>query len=103
MLLVLVALAVSILVVAVVFVLSFVDVAFGTAQGEPAPSSGTFGWRSPLVLGKRLSDWASGVAQTRTARALRNRRTAADVHELVGALHEGATLAISQAWQKSDA
>ena len=63
MLLVLVVLAVSVVAVAVVFILSFVDVAFGTAQGEPAPSAGTSNWHPPLVLGKRLFNWASGVVR----------------------------------------
>ena len=103
MLLVLLVIAVSVLVVAVVFALSFVDVAFGTAQGESVPSAGATRWHPPLVSGKRLANWASGVAEASTARTLRDRRTAVVIHELVGALHEGATLAIDQTWQKSDA
>lgn len=100
MLIVLVSLAVCVLAVAALVVLMFVDVAFEKTLTAALPFSGARNWRPPLVLGQRLRDWASQVAEANTARKLRNRRDAGAALELVGDLHEGATMAIDQPWQK---
>ena len=101
MLIVLVSLAVCVLVVAALVAMMFVDVAFQKPQAALLPFSGARSWRAPLVLGQRLRDWASQVAEANTARKIRSRRDAQSALELVGELHAGATQAIDQPWQKT--
>jgi hypothetical protein len=100
MLIVLVSLVVCVLVVAALVGLMFVDVAFKNPQAAALPLAGARNWRPPLLLGQRLREWAAQVAEANTARKIRNRRDAAAALELVGELHEGATRAIDQPWQK---
>lgn len=100
MLIVLVSLAVCVLVVAALVSLMFVDVAFQKTLPTGLPVQGARNWRPPLVLGRRLREWASQVAEANATRKIRDRRDAVAVLEMVGELHAGATLAIEQPWQK---
>ncbi|MBS0261686.1 MAG: hypothetical protein JSS02_06975, partial [Planctomycetes bacterium] len=65
MFIVLVALAVSLLVVFAIFTLMFCDVAFGPAQTAMAAGGVATGWGSPRTVGQKLADWASNATQTR--------------------------------------
>ncbi len=105
MFIVLVSLVVCVLVVAALVGLMFVNVAFEKPQIAALPVGRGRSWRPPLILGKRLRDWASQVAEAGAARKIRDRRDARAALELVDELHAGATLAIDQPWQtaQSDA
>ncbi|HEY2252423.1 MAG TPA: hypothetical protein VGH74_15225, partial [Planctomycetaceae bacterium] len=101
MLIVFVSLVVCVLVVATLAGLMFVKVAFERPQAATWPLAEARNWRPALLLGQRLRDWASQVAEANTARKICNRRDARAALELVGELHEGATRAIDQSWQEN--
>jgi hypothetical protein len=102
MFIVLVALAAGVLVVASLLALMFVDVAFRRSQPAGLSPGDVANWHPPLVVGKKLSDWASSVAEFRATRKLQDGRKTTAAHELVGDLHEGAAEAIDQTWQQVD-
>lgn len=100
MFIVIASLALGILIVGGVFVLMFVDVAFGKPARVAGAPLANLRWHPPLVVGRRLLDWAADMAESSTAWALRGRRSPSVARELVNELHAGATVAIEQPRQK---
>lgn len=102
MLTVVVSLALCVFVVAAVFVAMFVDVGFGAPAPATLRSDASPTWRPPLVLGRRLLNWAAAEAEAITADRLRGRRSPTTAAVLAGELQDGATTAIDQPWQRED-
>lgn len=93
---VLMALSLSLLVVLAIFVLAFVEGAFGKPQPAPVGRALSQGWQPPMIHDKELVSWAAEAAKNSVRRRLSSRRTATTAMEIAAELHAGVNSAIGQ-------